>query len=114
MNIAELMELFSNPETIKTLSGGDKMMGVGITVILGMGITILALIFIMFLIGFMTKLLAEKPKAAEPVLSTTPVKKEPMKIDPNDTELIAAISAAVSAKMGISQKSIVKTVIESK
>lgn len=110
MNITELMGLFSNPETIKTLNMGDKMMGVGVTVILGMGITVIALIFIQFLIGMMTKLMAEKPKPAAATAEVTP--KAPMKPDINDPELMAAISAAVAAKMGISQKSIVKTVVE--
>ncbi|WP_319371283.1 OadG family transporter subunit [uncultured Ilyobacter sp.] len=109
MNITELMGLFSNPETIKTLNMGDKMMGVGVTVILGMGITVTALIFIQFLIGMMTTLLAEKPK---PVVAAETSQVAPMKPDVNDPELMAAISAAVAAKMGISQKSIVKTVVE--
>jgi len=74
-----------------------------------MGITITALIFIQFLIEMMTKLMAEKPKGAV-VTKETP--KAPMKPDVNDPELMAAISAAVAAKMGISQKSIVKTVVE--
>ena len=109
MNITELMGLFSNPETIKTLNMGDKMIGVGVTVILGMGITVIALIFIQFLIGMMTKLLAEKPK---PAVVTEVSQKTPMTPDVNDPELMAAITAAVAAKMGISQKSIVKTVVE--
>lgn len=109
MNITELMTLFSNPENIKTLDMGDKMMGVGVTVILGMGITVTALIFIQFLIGMMTKLMAEKPKPAA-VTEETP--KAPLKPDVNDPELMAAISAAVAAKMGISKDKIVKTVVE--
>ena len=109
MNITELMGVFSNPETIKNLDMGDKMMGVGVTVILGMGITVTALIFIQFLIGFMTKIMAEKPK---PVVVTETVQQAPLKLDVNDPELMAAIAAAVAAKMGISQKSIVKTVVE--
>ena len=109
MNITELMGMFSNPETIKSLNMGDKMMGVVVTVILGMGITITALIFIQFLIGMMTKLLAEKPKSEAAV--ETP-QKTPLKPDVNDPELMAAISAAVAAKMGISPKSIVKTVVD--
>ncbi|WP_372714024.1 OadG family protein [Ilyobacter sp.] len=111
MNIAELMKLFGNPETIKSLGMGDKMMGVGVTVILGMGITVTALIFIQFLIGFMTTILAEKPKAAAastPVPTNTqaaPVQEEVAAT--NDEELVAVIAAAVAAHLGTSSNNVV-------
>ncbi|WP_319369994.1 OadG family protein [uncultured Ilyobacter sp.] len=105
MNITELMKLFGNPETIKTLSIGDKMMGVGVTVILGMGITVVALIFIQFMIGIMTSMLAEKPKTvaeSTPVLTknqAAPLQEEVAST--NDEELVAVITLAASAYLGI-------------
>ena len=109
MNIAELMKLFGNPETIKSLSMGDKMMGVGVTVILGMGITVLALIFIQFLIGFMTSMLTEKPKAE---VASTPVATKSEAVteeapETNDEELVAVIAAAVAAHLGTSSNNVV-------
>jgi len=111
MNIAELMKLFGNPETIKSLSAGDKMMGVGVTVILGMGITVLALIFIMYIIGFMTSVMAEKPKpVAESTPSATPAQSAPVQeeeVATNDEELVAVIAAAVAAQLGTSTSNLV-------
>lgn len=113
MNIAELMKLFGNPETIKSLSAGDRMMGVGVTVVLGMGITVLALIFIQFLIGFMTSILAEKPKPAEesvPAPAATKTEAAPVQEEApaaNDEELVAVIAAAIAAQMGTSSDNIV-------
>lgn len=111
MNIAELMKLFGNPETIKSLSAGDKMMGVGVTVILGMGITVLALIFIMYIIGFMTSVMAEKPKpVAESTPAATPAQSAPVQeeeVATNDEELVAVIAAAVAAHLGTSANNLV-------
>jgi sodium pump decarboxylase gamma subunit len=104
MSITELMGLFSNPETIKTLSGGDRMMGVGVTVILGMGITVLALIFIMFLIEFMTIILAERPKSI--VVEEKVTKNTSEKDSQDDEELIAVIAAAIAAKLKTSVNNI--------
>ena len=113
MNIAELMKLFSDPEIIKGLSFSDKMMGVMVSLILGMGITFLALVFLMFLIGCMAKLLAEKPKeTTEQLDSESP--KSTMKSESIEPELVAAITAAVAAKMGIPEQSIIKTAIKIK
>ncbi|WP_319201591.1 OadG family protein [uncultured Ilyobacter sp.] len=112
MNIAELMKLFSNPETIKSLSAGDKMMGVGVTVLLGMGITVIALIFIMYIIGFMTTIMAEKPKpVAESTPAPTPAQSAPVQeveeVATNDEELVAVIAAAVAAQLGTSASNLV-------
>jgi sodium pump decarboxylase gamma subunit len=108
MNIAELMTVFGNPETIKSLSMGDKMMGVGVTVLLGMGITVLALIFIMYLIGFMTSMLVAKPKPvveSAPVATSAAVQEEAPATD--DVELVAVISAAIAAHLGTSTNNLV-------
>ncbi|WP_319372311.1 OadG family protein [uncultured Ilyobacter sp.] len=110
MNIAELMKLFSNPETIKTLSAGDKMMGVGVTVVLGMGITVVALIFIQFLIGFMTSMLAEKPKTTTETQATPKseaVQAQEEASETSDEELVAVIAAAIAAHLGTSVNNLV-------
>lgn len=111
MNIAELMNIFSNPETIKTLAMGDKMMGVAVTVLLGMGITVVALIFIQFLIGFMTSMLVEKPKTEEVNTASSPKSEaaavQEEEIAANDEELVAVIAAAVAAHLGTSSSNLV-------
>lgn len=106
------MKLFGNPEAVKTLSMGDKMMGVGVTVILGMGITVVALVFIQFLIGFMTSILAEKPKTvAENTSAPTNTQAASVQeeVATNDEELVAVIAAAVAAHLGTSASNLVIT-----
>ncbi len=113
MNITELMLVFSNPETIKNMSLMDKMNGVGVTVVLGMGITIVALIFIQLLISGMTKILSENLNKT--VETPTESKTIPGIIpEPTDPELMAAITAAVAAKMGVPEKNIIRTEIKRK
>ena len=41
-----LMEQFANPETMQSLSIGDKLAGAGITTVMGMGITVVVLILL--------------------------------------------------------------------
>ena len=51
-----LMEQFANPETMQSLSIGDKLAGAGITTVMGMGITFVVLILLWGCIAFMTKI----------------------------------------------------------
>lgn len=96
-----LMELFSNPETIDSLTFGQKMGASAITMIMGMGITFLILILIWIFIAIMGKCMgaAEKdkkaPAAAAPA-APAPAE-EPAK---SDDALVAVIAAAVAAYTG--------------
>jgi len=67
MQIVELLALMSDPETIKDLSLSQRLMAGLYTTLLGMGITFLALIVLMFLTSLMDKVGGkEKPPASAP------------------------------------------------
>ena len=50
-----LMEQFANPDMMHSLSVGDKLVGAGITTLMGMGITFIVLILLWGCIAIMTK-----------------------------------------------------------
>ncbi|MBQ0078833.1 MAG: OadG family protein [Eubacterium sp.] len=94
-----LMEIFANPETMHSLSFGEKMLGSTITMIMGIGITFLVLCILWAFITIMGKAmnLAEKKPAPAPA-APAPVA-EPEASD--DADVIAAvIAAAVAAYQG--------------
>ena len=62
MNELSIMEKFSDPALIDTLSIGEKSIGSLITTLMGMGITFIVLTFLWGLIALMAKLTADKPK----------------------------------------------------
>jgi len=67
MQIVELLALMSDPETIKDLSLSQRLMAGLYTTLLGMGITFLALVVLMFLTSLMDKVGGkEKPPATSP------------------------------------------------
>ena len=102
MTINEIMDIFSNPETIHSLSFGEKLLGVGFTMVLGMGITFISLVILKGVMEVMTKVLVEKEK---PVAVTETVAAAPQPViqeveEPhNDEAVIAAITVALSAKL---------------
>ena len=61
-----LMEIFSNPDVMHTLSFGEKMLASTITMIMGLGITFTVLILIWVFIAIMGKALGtgKKPEPA--------------------------------------------------
>lgn len=107
-----LMDIFSNPETIDSLTFGQKMEGSLITMCLGMGITFLVLILIWIFIAIMGKCIggtgkkketqAQAPAAAAAAPSAAPVA-EPQ----SDEALIAVIAAAVAAYQGTGTNNLV-------
>jgi sodium pump decarboxylase gamma subunit len=108
MTINEIMVIFKNPETIHTLSAGDKFLAVGFTVLLGMGITFLSLVTLKVVIDIMAKVLVEKKleiKIAE--------KKEVEEVIPdNDEDVVAAIVIALATKLAANtnKKIIIKNI----
>lgn len=98
-----LMEIFSDPNTIHSLSFGDKMLASTITMIMGLGITFTVLILIWIFIAIMGKVLGATGKkkeapaaAAAPAPSAAP---EPVAAASDDS-LVAVIAAAVAAYTG--------------
>lgn len=104
-----LMEIFADPSKIDSLSFGEKMVGSGVTMMMGMGITFTILILLwgcIAVMGLLMKKVLRKP--AEAVKEPAPAKKQtaPPPVvsassgDMPQNELIAVIAAAVSAAEG--------------
>lgn len=98
-----LMEQFSNPETIHSLSFGEKMIGSSITMLMGLGITFMVLILIWIFIVIMGKCLGatqkKEKKAPAPVEPAAPSAAQ-VTPETSDDSLIAVIAAAVAAYTG--------------
>lgn len=109
-----LMEQFANPDTMQSLSMGEKLAGAGITTLMGMGITFLVLILLWACIAIMTKFTyrpnketkapgaAAAPAAPAPAAAPSPSPAAPaasVAASPaaSDDSLIAVISAAIAA-----------------
>ena len=104
-----LMEIFSDPNTINTLSFGEKMLASAITMLMGMGITFVVLILIWVFISIMGKCMkigdkgAAKPVAA-PAAAAVEEEAAPAASDDN---LVAVIAAAVAAYQGANANNLV-------
>ena len=114
MQEQSLMDIFSDPNTIHSLSFGEKMLGSTVTMIMGLGITFTILLLIWLFIAIMGKILgaAEHKKKAEaapaaapaPAAASAPAKAEPAAADDS---LIAVIAAAIAAYEGGSADNLV-------
>lgn len=106
-----LMEQFANPDTIHSLSMGEKLAGAGITTLMGMGITFVVLILLWGCIAIMTKF-TYRPNKGEKAPQTTdaaaaPSAAETVTAAAADETLIAVISAAIAAYEGGSANNLV-------
>ena len=113
MKEQSLMDLFSDPNTIHSLSFGERMLGSTVTMIMGLGITFTILLLIWLFIAIMGKILgaaehkkkeAAAPAAAAPAAAPAPAKAEPAAADDS---LIAVIAAAIAAYEGGSADNLV-------
>ena len=113
MQEQSLMDIFSDPNTIHSLSFGEKMLGSTVTMIMGLGITFTILLLIWLFIAIMGKILgaaehkkkeAAAPAAAAPAAAPAPAKTEPAAADDS---LIAVIAAAIAAYEGGSADNLV-------
>ena len=100
-----LMEKFANPELFESLSFGDKMLGSTITLIMGMGITVVVLILLWGFVAVMGKAMkavskkgdkapAKAEAAATPSAAAAPVAPA---AGTDDAVIAAVIAAAVAA-----------------
>jgi Na+-transporting methylmalonyl-CoA/oxaloacetate decarboxylase gamma subunit len=113
MTITELILVFSNPVQIKTLNIFEKHIAVGVTIVLGMGITLVALIIILYLIKLMALILKDKNVAnivTEQVIVKEEVTNENLIEIINEEEVIAAITASLMMVMNEKNKFIVTNV----
>ena len=104
-----LMEIFADPSKIDSLSFGEKMVGSGVTMMMGMGITFTILILLWGCIAVMGKVMhIGSKKPAGSIKESEPAKKQPdqpqvataSSEDMPQNELIAVIAAAISAAEG--------------
>ena len=98
-----LMEIFSNPDVMHTLSFGEKMLASTITMIMGLGITFTVLILIWVFIAIMGKALGtgKKPEPAPAAAAPAPVE------EASDDSLVAVIAAAIAAYQGANANNLV-------
>ena len=108
MTTTELLTQFANPETLKALSFGNKLLAGLVTTLLGMGITFIALIILQFLISWMDRLINRPSKdvitaAPAPRVMSTP--EAGSRVD--EGELVAVITATLALQMKTSVNTIV-------
>ena len=114
MQEQSLMDIFSDPTTIHSLSFGEKMLGSTVTMIMGLGITFTILILIWIFIAIMGKILGstqkkKKEAPAAPAAAPAAAAAAPAKAAPAaaDDSLIAVIAAAIAAYEGGSADNLV-------
>ena len=106
-----LMEIFSNPDVMHTLTFGQKMLASTITMIMGLGITFTVLILIWVFIAIMGKALGtgKNPAAAAAAAAPAPAPvetKAPVE-EASDDSLVAVIAAAIAAYQGANANNLV-------
>ncbi|WP_129595725.1 OadG family protein [Anaerophilus nitritogenes] len=106
-----LLEKFANPELIHSLSLGDKLVASLNVMILGMGVTFIALVILWGLIVLMCKMLKSQEKEIkiqQEVSVEDSIIKDPT-IDgvENEEELVAVITGAIAATLRTSTHNIV-------
>jgi sodium pump decarboxylase gamma subunit len=97
MGVTELLNQLANPETIKTLSFVDKMLGGLLVTMLGMGVTFISLIILQVIISLLARLSAQPSRqtALQPAPHIVTSGQQPLPATNND-ELVAAITAAIT------------------
>lgn len=92
------MERFADPKILETMTLGEKMLNSTMVMLLGMGVTFVVLIFLMFSIGLLRRMFQGKQAAETPPRPKQPVA-APAKIESSsdEDELLAVITAALAA-----------------
>jgi sodium pump decarboxylase gamma subunit len=116
MQIVDLLATFSNPDTIDSLSASQRLMAGLVTTLLGMGITFLALVVLMFVTSLMEKI-GGKEKAPVPAprarktSQSSGGKTDVNRRGSNDEEIAAAITTALAVMLETSTSNfVVKTI----
>ena len=104
-----LMEIFSNPDVMHTLSFGEKMLASTITMIMGLGITFTVLILIWVFIAIMGKALGtgKKPEPAPAAAAPAPVETKAAPVEEASDDSLAVIAAAIAAYQGANANNLV-------
>lgn len=110
MQIVELLEAFSNPETMQSLSAAQRLEAGLVTTLLGMGITFLALIVLMVVTALFEKVGGEAqapPKRKGSGAAASPGSEPKRQVQEDDEELVTAITAALAVMLDTSAESLV-------
>ncbi|SHK22779.1 sodium pump decarboxylases, gamma subunit [Caminicella sporogenes DSM 14501] len=106
-----LLEKFTSPELIHSLSLGEKLLASIYVTILGMSATFAALIILWGCIIIMSKLLnTSKPKEETVEVKSVPTSQVNVsvpEVEENDEELVAVITAAIAASLNTSTHNII-------
>ncbi len=105
-----VLEAFKHEETFNQMIMSDKLLATGYVIILGMGITFIALILIWWITVLMSKTI-QKIEARNSIVEVKPQMPQQAHVehsslvvsnDTNDEELIVVIAAAIAATLGTS------------
>ena len=91
------MERFADPTILETMSVGEKLLDSLLVMVLGMGVTFLVLVFLMFSIGVLRILFQGKKATEDKARPKQPVAAPAKANTAGDDELIAVINAAIAA-----------------
>lgn len=104
-----VLDNFKHEETFKLMDMSDKIVATGYVIILGIGITFVALVLIWIITVLMSKIIQGLEKKSEliPLTSNTPVVVKSVsqaydQLNTDDEELVAVITAAIAASMNTS------------
>lgn len=110
-----VLENFKHADTFSQMPMGDKLLATGYVILLGMGITFIALVLIWLITVLMSRIIREMEKSQEikkvpnvPKPTVAPNTEKPIALveTEDDEELIAVISAAIAATLNTSMNSI--------
>jgi sodium pump decarboxylase gamma subunit len=93
MDISQLLEIFSNPETISTLSQVELLKAIIFTIIMGMGTTTIVLALLMFCTSAMYRFFGGSKTAISKTGASGTAEKSPQE----EEELAVVITASVAA-----------------
>ena len=96
MDMTQILEIFSNPETISTLGRGDLASAILLTLLMGMGTTVVVLTLLMFCTSLMSRIFktatVEIPTSSAPAAAAAKPSEE-------DEELAVVLASAVAAML---------------
>lgn len=116
MTVTQILQIFSNKDTIDNLTFSEKMIGVGITLFLGMGLTFLVLIILKYMIEIVISNVAKQKKNLKEEIDLKSEAVEMENSSDNDSEereeeIVVAISAAIILQLGEKNRFVVKNII---
>lgn len=105
-----VLEAFKHEETFNQMIMSDKLLATGYVIILGMGITFIALVLIWWITVLMSKTI-QKIEAKNAIVEVKPQMTQPLVTSAqnvaqieDEEELIAVISAAIAASLNTSME----------